>query len=891
MLPPLPLLPTILKSRTSVWPGGAAGDLMAWRATPSFGPRAGGGRRIGSHVYWSERPPGALRLAHFRRLTGGGDDDGGSGDDGHGGGGSAAVELVYDENAAAAASGAAWRYSLASLDASPAGDWLAVTERTAAGAPATLRVLPLGDGGASGSGGVEGLSVASPVVWACPGAQGEAAASVEAAAGGRASEQRRRLLLYLTADEAEVRAITFPAPGSSPSQPPPPPPPGGALVYRDPRGAGARLWRGAATRISSGSGDGGDGGAWAVFVAGLGPDGCPMEVTCLPPGATATGADGWLEVLPGGGPSARLAVAAWGGWLLAQRWEPARCPGGELLAARLPGATGAGDAGLEWRLLHTAPLGWRHEGLLLPPLPASCAADSGGPLPGNALMLCWRPHPDNPDAEEQLVALPLRLDASGGSGGDAAATGAVGEPLPIPLPSPSCVLHAAGWWPAESTPGGAGGQVPTAAAPRLEGATLQLVFSSLARPPTRLVLDLERRCAALRLVGGAAAGHDAGAFEVRATAAVAPDGAMVPVTLAWHGEARAALEAALRDGDGDSSSGSSGVNGSGAPVVLFAYGSFGLPERECAFDAARVLLMRLGFVVAVAHVRGGGWRGAAWAEAGRGAERKRRVAVSDLAAVADALVARQGRVAAAAASSSGGVGSSSSSSSYPARKRLALAGSSAAGWLIGCALADRPGLAAAAVLTVPCLDPLGALVRHGHSSMEWAPPHAGAATSDPEAAAVEALAAWSPYQRLAALAAASGDSDGDSDSRSCNGGDLAGAPHLLLRAALHDADVGFADAAKVAAALRRLRSEAAAATASSVAGLGGGAGGTEHRREPLLLLRSVPGGHGAFEGDGREDALAAAFLAEALGCGPALARAFGGTDGNFEELTWGPPPK
>lgn len=58
-------------------------------------------------------------------------------------------------------------------------------------------------------------------------------------------------------------------------------------------------------------------GSWLVFVAGLGPDEAPLEILCLPPGGDAADGGSWLRVLDDLA-GARLAAAAWGGWLLAQ---------------------------------------------------------------------------------------------------------------------------------------------------------------------------------------------------------------------------------------------------------------------------------------------------------------------------------------------------------------------------------------------------------------------------------------------------------------------------------------------------------------------------------------------------------------------------------------------
>lgn len=71
-------------------------------------------------------------------------------------------------------------------------------------------------------------------------------------------------------------------------------------------------------------------------------------------------------------------------------------------------------------------------------------------------------------------------------------------------------------------------------------------------------------------------------------------------------------------------------------------------------------------------------------------------------------------------------------------------------------------------------------------------------------------------------------------------------PHMLLRAALHDAEVPVGNPLKALARLRRLRDQ------QQVEGQG--------QQQSLMLLRVVPGGHDAFGGDVKEAALQLAFL-------------------------------
>jgi oligopeptidase B len=68
---------------------------------------------------------------------------------------------------------------------------------------------------------------------------------------------------------------------------------------------------------------------------------------------------------------------------------------------------------------------------------------------------------------------------------------------------------------------------------------------------------------------------------------------------------------------------------------LYGYGFYGLKENV-GFDSFKLLLMQLGWVVAVAHVRGGGWLGRSWHAAAMG--EKKEVAVGDFLAVAQHLV-------------------------------------------------------------------------------------------------------------------------------------------------------------------------------------------------------------------------------------------------------------
>lgn len=147
---------------------------------------------------------------------------------------------------------------------------------------------------------------------------------------------------------------------------------------------------------------------------------------------------------------------------------------------------------------------------------------------------------------------------------------------------------------------------------------------------------------------------DPSPYVVTETHAPATDGAMIPVTLVHRRDL-------ARDGD--------------RPVHLYGYGSFGTSVDPYFAPFLSAWLDR-GGVYAVAHVRGGGELGAAWHEAGRGANKP--VAVADFIASAEYLV-REG---------------------WTRPGRIGIEGASAGSVLIGNAVIDRPDLFGAAVFAV-----------------------------------------------------------------------------------------------------------------------------------------------------------------------------------------------
>jgi prolyl oligopeptidase len=163
-------------------------------------------------------------------------------------------------------------------------------------------------------------------------------------------------------------------------------------------------------------------------------------------------------------------------------------------------------------------------------------------------------------------------------------------------------------------------------------------------------------------------------------------------------------------------------------------------------------------VYAIANLRGGGERGAAWHRAGM-LERKQNV-FDDFFAAAEWLVAER----------------------YTTPQRLGVRGGSNGGLLTGVTITQRPALAAAAIVAVPLLD----MLRYEQFLMAryWVPEYGSA--EDPEQFAY--LKAYSPYHNLVRGTAY---------------------PAVLLTAGENDSRVHALHARKFAAALQAATASAA----------------------------------------------------------------------------------
>ena len=196
--------------------------------------------------------------------------------------------------------------------------------------------------------------------------------------------------------------------------------------------------------------------------------------------------------------------------------------------------------------------------------------------------------------------------------------------------------------------------VPT---PELERGKFRYVYQSLTTPPTTFDLDVKTG-AKEELKRERVPGYDPTQYATEYVRASARDGAAVPVSIGYRKDTP-------RDGS--------------APLFQYAYGAYGL-SSDPEFERDWVSLMDRGFVVAIAHIRGGQELGRAWYEGGK--LQNKRNGITDFIDVTHALVEH----------------------GYAARDKVFAEGRSAGGIIMGAIANIAPGDYRAICAEVPFVD-------------------------------------------------------------------------------------------------------------------------------------------------------------------------------------------
>ncbi|CAI8021066.1 Dipeptidyl aminopeptidase BI [Geodia barretti] len=194
--------------------------------------------------------------------------------------------------------------------------------------------------------------------------------------------------------------------------------------------------------------------------------------------------------------------------------------------------------------------------------------------------------------------------------------------------------------------------------------SLRFSYTSMKTPAAVYDYDMDARERVLRKQQEIPSGYDADRYDTRRIWATARDGTSVPISLLM-------LKGTPVDGS--------------APLYLYGYGSYGL-TMEASFGITALSLVDRGFVFAIAHIRGGMEMGWDWYENGK--LLKKRNTFHDFIDCAEHLVAQ----------------------GYTSAGRIAAAGGSAGGMLMGAVVNERPDLFGCVVAHVPFVDVLNTML-------------------------------------------------------------------------------------------------------------------------------------------------------------------------------------
>ena len=194
--------------------------------------------------------------------------------------------------------------------------------------------------------------------------------------------------------------------------------------------------------------------------------------------------------------------------------------------------------------------------------------------------------------------------------------------------------------------------------------SLRFSYTSMKTPASVYDYDMASRQRVLRKQQEIPSGYDGDQYETRRIWATARDGTPVPISLLMQKGAP--------------------VDGS-APLYLYGYGSYGI-TMEAGFSISALSLVNRGFIYAIAHIRGGMEMGWDWYENGK--LLNKRNTFNDFIDCAEHLIAE----------------------GYTSAGRIAAAGGSAGGMLMGAVVNARPDLFGCIVAHVPFVDVLNTML-------------------------------------------------------------------------------------------------------------------------------------------------------------------------------------
>jgi oligopeptidase B len=259
-------------------------------------------------------------------------------------------------------------------------------------------------------------------------------------------------------------------------------------------------------------------------------------------------------------------------------------------------------------------------------------------------------------------------------------------------------------------------------------------YQSLVTPGSVYEYDIETDSSTLLKQQEVPGGFDRELYKSERLFATADDGAKIPVSLVYR-----------KDMKGE------GTN----PLHVYGYGSYGY-SLPIGFNSNRLSLLDRGFVMAYAHIRGGGDMGKPWHDAGRLMQKKN--TFTDFVAATQELLIK----------------------GYGNPKRVSAEGGSAGGLLMGAVVNLRPDLYRAIVSHVPFVDVMNTML---DASLPLTVPEYEEWGNPTEQEAFEYMLTYSPYDNLK----------------------QGSYPAMLIKTSLNDSQVMYWEPAKYVAKLRTLQ--------------------------------------------------------------------------------------
>lgn len=301
--------------------------------------------------------------------------------------------------------------------------------------------------------------------------------------------------------------------------------------------------------------------------------------------------------------------------------------------------------------------------------------------------------------------------------------------------------------------------------PEFATQTLRYGFSSMKTPTTIVDYNMETKAKEIKKVAPVLGGYDPNNYTTEFLWATARDGVKVPISIVYK-------KGVKRDGS--------------APCHLTGYGSYG-SSYDPYFNRDVVTLLDRGFVVGIAHIRGGMEMGYKWYEDGK--MMKKMNTFTDFIDCSEHLVKEK----------------------YTSSDRLFIEGRSAGGLLMGAVTNMRPDLFKGVITGVPFVDVLTTMsdpsipLTTGEYT-EWGNP------ANP--AEYEYMKQYSPYDNLK----------------------KGNYPNLLVLTSFADSQVQYFEPAKYVAKLRDLKTDKNVLLfKTNMAGSHGGASGRFKRLEERAM--------------------------------------------------------